>query len=190
VSNQTPSEDEPRVESPQKSSEQAPQVTQTPLVKEAKTTEEEKESIKLIFDTNKHITTLSAGSSLLLVTFMKDLLPKNAQGGLAVTEIEVLLIVFSLICFGLVICFAAYAMHKCSIWMRNPVAYHRDKLEMELKLIPFPLFGLGAEVTIKGGETPAQGKRAYETPLVTYPIIIYVLGLSVFSGAVISALFL
>lgn len=187
MSNQVPSEDGPREESHPESSEQAPAASQASEEKGAKTTEEEKESIKLIFDTNKHITTLSAGSSVLLVTFMKDLLPKNEQGGLAVGTVQVYLIVVSLACFGLVICFAAYAMHKCSVWMRNPVAYHRDT-KMEVVLIPLPI--PRAQVNVKWDlKRRAQEKRAYETALVTYPIVLYVVGLSIFSGVVITALF-
>lgn len=160
--------------------------TQTPAVDQAdgkgtSTTEDEKESIKLIFDTNKHITTLSAGSTLLLVTFMKDLLPTDAQGHLAVGRLELFFVVCSLACFGFVICLAAYTMHKCSVWMRHPVIYRNEVVQVDL----FP-FGVTMEMEDPSKKQPV---RAYETRLVILPIIIYVIGLLVFSGVVVTTLF-
>jgi hypothetical protein len=174
------SEDEPNKVAQQDSDSpnQAPGVSQAEE-KGRSATEEEKESIKLIFDSNKHITTLSAGSTLLLVTFMKDLLPTDAQGNLAVGRLEVFFIVCSLACFGLVICLAAYTMHKCSVWMRDPVTYRDEVIEISLPI--------GITAQFASGEKKAV--RAYETRLVILPIIIYVIGLLVFSGVVIISLF-
>src|SRR5215213_966855 len=46
---------------------------------------EDDELAQKLFDTNKHLTTLSAGATVLIATFMKDIFPELETGALNLT---------------------------------------------------------------------------------------------------------
>jgi uncharacterized ion transporter superfamily protein YfcC len=71
------------------------------------------ESLKLAFDTSKQLTTLNAGSIVIIGTFLTDIFPSKS-GALALGPGIKLLIAASFICFGLVLASAAYVMFYSS----------------------------------------------------------------------------
>jgi hypothetical protein len=67
------------------------------------------EEVKLSFDNLKQLTTLNAGSIVLIGTFLNDIFP-STKGTLDVSPIIKLLITASFICFGLSLVLSAYLM--------------------------------------------------------------------------------
>ena len=55
---------------------------------------------KLSHDTQKHLTTLTAGSIVLISTFLKDIFPKGKNGILLIGMPIIVLIAVSFFCFG------------------------------------------------------------------------------------------
>jgi hypothetical protein len=55
---------------------------------------------KLSHDTQKHLTTLTAGSIVLISTFLKDIFPKSKNGTLLIGMPIKVLIAVSFFCFG------------------------------------------------------------------------------------------
>jgi len=83
----------------------------------------------LAFEAFKHLTTLNAGSIVLIGTFLKDIFPKDNQGNLSVDTGSKLLIATSFLLFGLSLAASAYSMY----WVATPnvPSWWRDK-SMEL----------------------------------------------------------
>jgi hypothetical protein len=54
-----------------------------------------------LFDTNKHLTTLSAGSTVLIATFMKDIFPELETGALNLTVFAKAVIFVAFVAFFL-----------------------------------------------------------------------------------------
>src|SRR5215207_3226584 len=81
------------------------------------------------FEAFKHLTTLNAGSIVLIGTFLKDIFPKDNQGNLSVDTGSKLLIAASFALFGLSLAASAYSMY----WFATPKvpSWWRDK-SMEL----------------------------------------------------------
>jgi hypothetical protein len=80
------------------------------------------EDIKLSFDNLKQLTTLNAGSVVLIGTFLKDIFP-SAKGTLDVSPGIKLLIAASFICFGVSLALSAYLMHVNARSLRNAGGY-------------------------------------------------------------------
>ena len=77
-----------------------------------------RESAKLSFEARKHLTTLSAGSVVLIATFLKDIFPKGADGVLLIGPGLKLLIAGSFIFFGLTILTSTYGMQRFTSRLR------------------------------------------------------------------------
>src|SRR5215217_5743953 len=75
------------------------------------------ESYKIAFETIKQLTTLNAGSIVVIGTFLKDIFPSK-NGSLAVGAGMKLLITLAFISFGLSLVFSSYAMLDYSRCLR------------------------------------------------------------------------
>jgi hypothetical protein len=84
-------------------------------------------SIELGFDTAKQLTTLSAGSSVLIATFLKDIFSDDA-GDLAISAFETLLVGTSFICFGLTLLMSVAAMWLFAVMRRMRAEYTSARL--------------------------------------------------------------
>jgi len=82
-------------------------------------------SIELGFDTAKQLTTLSAGSSVLLATFLKDIF-SNAEGNLAINAFETSLIGISFFCLGFTLLLSISAMWGFAIMRRMRAGFKRQ----------------------------------------------------------------
>ena len=91
------------------------------------------EEVKLSFDNLKQLTTLNAGSIVLIGTFLNDIFP-STKGILDVSPIIKLLITASFICFGLSLALSAYLMHYYVRSLHYSAGYlwwHRSEPEGE-----------------------------------------------------------
>jgi len=70
----------------------------------------------LAFEAFKHLTTLNAGSIVLISTFLKDIFPKDQQGHLSVDPMSTVLIVLSFLLFGMSLAGSTYTMY----WIATP----------------------------------------------------------------------
>jgi hypothetical protein len=103
------------------------------------------ESIKLAFETVKHLTSLNAGSILLIATFLRDIFPRGPDERLAVGQAIKFLIGGSLVAFGISLVISAIAMWGLSRMVRTerlPRLNFRLRLYMGLPSLFF-VFGLG-----------------------------------------------
>jgi hypothetical protein len=73
--------------------------------------EDEGKNGNLAFEAFKHLTTLSAGSIVVIGTFLSDIFPKDEQGNLLVDSRSKFLIAASFIFFGLSLAASAYSMY-------------------------------------------------------------------------------
>jgi hypothetical protein len=116
-------------------------------------------SIQLAFDTTKQLTTLNAGSIVLIGTFLKDIFPSK-NGVLDVGPETRLLIAVSFISFGVSLILATYAMYLYYRLLRRimlgeytslePTPLRtsiirgiRDAASSALRQLPFPFFIIG-----------------------------------------------
>lgn len=97
------------------------------------------ESIKLNFETVKHLTTLTAGSFVLTATFLKDIFPKNPALTLKLP------IAATFLCFSLALIFSAWGLWGLSIMPRTyDTINEKKKQQGKFVLIPayFLVIGL------------------------------------------------
>jgi len=110
------------------------------------------EAIKLSFESMKQLTTLNAGSVLLIGTFLKDIFPSK-HGTLAIGPNIKLLIAMSFLCFGLSLGFAAYEMafysrslSKYQVYLSGgpaPTITPEIRWHSYTRKVPMPLFTVG-----------------------------------------------
>jgi hypothetical protein len=72
------------------------------------------EYFKLSHDSQKHLTTLTAGSIVLISTFLKDIFPKTKNGTLLIGMPIKVLIAVSFICFGCSLLAATWLLGRYS----------------------------------------------------------------------------
>jgi len=68
------------------------------------------EGIRLAFETHKHLTTLNAGSIVLIATFLSDIFPKTQGGALDALLYLKLLMCGSFLLFGLSLALSSYVL--------------------------------------------------------------------------------
>jgi hypothetical protein len=115
-------------------------------------------SVQLAFDTAKQLTTLNAGSIVLIGTFLKDIFPSK-NGVLDVGPETRLLIAVSFISFGVSLILGTYAMYLYHALLRrimlgeytrpephtrtSRIRGIRDAVSIVLRALPFPFFIIG-----------------------------------------------
>jgi hypothetical protein len=120
------------------------------------------ESYKVAFETIKQLTTLNAGSIVVIGTFLKDIFPSK-NGSLAIGTGIKLLITLAFISFGLSLIVSSYAMLDYSRLFRSlellrtphgqaQLEYERDREEYKqwlrtrrllFRYLPLPIFTAG-----------------------------------------------
>ena len=86
-----------------------------------------RKSIELGFDTVKQLTTLSAGSSVLVATFPKDIFSDD-EGNLAIDAFETTLIGASFVCFGATLLASVLAMWLFGVMRRMLGPFERQRV--------------------------------------------------------------
>jgi len=132
-------------------------------------------------DTLKHLTTLSAGSILLIGTFSSIIFPTNERGTLEVGLASKWLIGLSIVLFGLSLIWAVIALYSLSLMAAN-WAWQMNWLNMVLNALSRVL-GSENRIEVFGSDTPAITRG--ELIVVLLPFIIFVLGLFLFGTAVL-----
>jgi hypothetical protein len=102
---------------------------------------ETKEKESLGFEIFKHLTTLNAGSIVLIGTFLGDIFPKDPQGNLSVGWLTAWVIAFSFVWFGLSLVASTFCMYQfarfetsLSIWFKSNTT-RKNVLEAFLTLL-------------------------------------------------------
>ena len=105
------------------------------------------ESIKMSFETFKHLATLNAGAIVLIGTFLQGIFP--SQNGVLNVGLGVkLLIAASFVCFGLSLAATAYAMYRCTVILDYYLSATPDRGRYNLparwaRVVPLGSFWLG-----------------------------------------------
>ncbi len=104
------------------------------------------ESIKLTFETVKHVATLAAGSFLVIATFVKDIFPEGESRPFDLTPLLKMLVAATFLCFGLSLICSAWGLWGLAIMPRTGVTVNEKKKQQHLFVqIPayFLITGLG-----------------------------------------------
>ena len=101
--------------------------------------EDVQESFKQGFEGVKHLTTLNAGSFVLIATFLKDIFPKQKDGGLAVDPFDQILIGLSFLFFALSLAFSAFSLWGLASLLRSTKLYQEKTRRFRL-YIGLPAF--------------------------------------------------
>jgi hypothetical protein len=152
------------------------------------------EIIKLSFDNLKHLTTLNAGSIVLIATFLKDIFP-GVKGTLDVGPGIKLLVTASFICFGASLALSVYLMH---IWART-LEYlgghgramqlereHDRAMQLEREELPE---GLQLEKGTERYRRALQRSRRIASVAGGWPLSLFAIGLICFGIAVVLNLY-
>jgi hypothetical protein len=89
--------------------------------------EDVRESFKLAFEGVKHLTTLSAGSFVLIATFLKDIFPKGQDNTLALPLGDKVLVSASFLFFALSLVFSAFSLWNLATIVRSRREFHEKK---------------------------------------------------------------
>jgi hypothetical protein len=114
------------------------------------------EGIQLCFESVKQLTTLNAGSIVIIGTFLKDIFP-NPKGALDVSRTTEWLITGAFICFGLSLALSAILMHIYSRSLEDVGGYiywHRLDPEGRTAQDYGRLMERGRTTTFFGGVVP------------------------------------
>jgi hypothetical protein len=124
-----------------------------------------RESYKLAFESIKHLTTLNAGSFILIATFLKDIF-KQSDGSLNLTSGDKILIGASFLCFALSLVFSTFSMWRLAGLVRSRREYPTKKRKIRWNIVTpcfFYILGLSsfgtavlANITFGFGEGAAR----------------------------------
>ena len=123
--------------------------------------EQRTEALKLVFDGYKQLTTLSAGSIVLIGTFLSDIFPKTESGLLDVGVSSKLLVTLAFIGGGLCLVVSVFCMFSTSysIYRSSHSDYIGSKIMLALYIVPYGLlffgvccFGVAVTTNLLGGE--------------------------------------
>jgi hypothetical protein len=89
--------------------------------------EDVQESFKQGFEGVKHLTTLNAGSFVLIATFLKDIFPKQ-DGRLALDRFDVFLIGTSFVFFAASLAFSTFSLWALAVLLRSIRPYQQKTL--------------------------------------------------------------
>ena len=90
--------------------------------------EDVQESFKQGFEGVKHLTTLNAGSFVLIATFLKDIFPKKSDGSLNVAPFDQILIGASFLFFALSLAFSAFSLWGLATLLRSRKDFRKKTL--------------------------------------------------------------
>jgi hypothetical protein len=135
------------------------------------------EIVKLSFDNLKQLTTLNAGSIVVIATFLKDIFP-GVKGTLDVGPGIKLLITASFICFGASLALSAYLMQNWARTLEYLAGYeHARRREL-----------LEGEHTERYGRAMQRGRRITSVAG-GWPLALFAIGLICFGIAVVLNLY-
>jgi hypothetical protein len=99
------------------------------------------ESIKLNFETVKHLATLAAGSFVVIATFLKDIFPKDGTQPTDLTPLLKLLVAATFLCFAISLIFSAWGLWGLAIMPRTGASIN-DKKKLQHLFVQIPAFFL------------------------------------------------
>ncbi len=133
-----------------------------------------RESLKLAFEAVKHLTTLSAGSFVLIATFLKDIFPKELARG------DKILVGSAFLCFAVSLVFSAFSMWRLSTLMRSRREYPKKKRKIRWNIVNpsifyilgLTFFGTAVLANVFYGGSGVQD--VLYVPLVEVPVVLFV----------------
>ncbi len=133
-----------------------------------------RESLKLAFEAVKHLTTLNAGSFVLLATFLTDIFPEELTRG------DKILVGSAFLCFAGSLVFSAFSMWRLATLMRSRREYARKKKKIRWNIanpsgsyvLGLLFFGTAVLANVFYGGDKADNVRT--VPLLEIPRVLFV----------------